>query len=144
MRSLADVRGLIFDLDDTIFPRAQFVQGGFDAVASYVSASWRRERDTVLAALISGRERGRAGQEFQLLCEECRLPLSLVPALVAVYRGHTPAIALDSAVRCTLERLRRDGWRLVVLTNGDPRSEEHTSELQSLRHLVCRLLLEKN
>src|ERR1039458_10514218 len=30
--------------------------------------------------------------------------------------------------------------------SGDPlndRSEEHTSELQSLRHLVCRLLLEK-
>src|SRR5258705_10783488 len=26
--------------------------------------------------------------------------------------------------------------------NGSPRSEEHTSELQSLRHLVCRLLLE--
>src|SRR5438045_7091943 len=25
----------------------------------------------------------------------------------------------------------------------DGRSEEHTSELQSLRHLVCRLLLEK-
>src|SRR5437899_6844213 len=27
--------------------------------------------------------------------------------------------------------------------SGSPRSEEHTSELQSLRHLVCRLLLEK-
>src|SRR5262245_62346610 len=26
---------------------------------------------------------------------------------------------------------------------SSPRSEEHTSELQSLRHLVCRLLLEK-
>src|SRR5258705_10075820 len=26
---------------------------------------------------------------------------------------------------------------------GPERSEEHTSELQSLRHLVCRLLLEK-
>src|SRR5205814_10095375 len=26
---------------------------------------------------------------------------------------------------------------------GESRSEEHTSELQSLRHLVCRLLLEK-
>src|SRR5437899_7980320 len=26
---------------------------------------------------------------------------------------------------------------------GGRRSEEHTSELQSLRHLVCRLLLEK-
>src|SRR5437899_5389536 len=27
--------------------------------------------------------------------------------------------------------------------HGRERSEEHTSELQSLRHLVCRLLLEK-
>src|SRR2546425_5197762 len=26
---------------------------------------------------------------------------------------------------------------------GNPRSEEHTSELQSLAYLVCRLLLEK-
>src|SRR5205814_6689932 len=26
---------------------------------------------------------------------------------------------------------------------GTTRSEEHTSELQSLRHLVCRLLVEK-
>src|SRR5437016_8111494 len=31
--------------------------------------------------------------------------------------------------------------RLVM--NGEPRSEEHTSELQSLTNLVCRLLLEK-
>src|SRR5437899_7001114 len=29
------------------------------------------------------------------------------------------------------------------LTKEYLRSEEHTSELQSLRHLVCRLLLEK-
>src|SRR5438552_6600537 len=32
---------------------------------------------------------------------------------------------------------RREG------TGGSPRSEEHTSELQSPDHLVCRLLLEK-
>src|SRR5207244_13133703 len=31
-----------------------------------------------------------------------------------------------------------DGWR-----RSSPRSEEHTSELQSPDHLVCRLLLEK-
>src|SRR3989449_3712061 len=30
-----------------------------------------------------------------------------------------------------------------VLTRARPRSEEHTSELQSGLHLVCRLLLEK-
>src|SRR5947199_873036 len=37
-------------------------------------------------------------------------------------------------------------YRLAVFRwpwRGASRSEEHTSELQSLRHLVCRLLLEK-
>src|SRR5262245_64668816 len=42
-------------------------------------------------------------------------------------------------------------WALALaarraMLDGSPtgdRSEEHTSELQSLRHLVCRLLLEK-
>src|SRR2546422_3380957 len=33
--------------------------------------------------------------------------------------------------------------RLAPAGDGDPRSEEHTSELQSRLHLVCRLLLEK-
>src|SRR5205823_7130107 len=37
-------------------------------------------------------------------------------------------------------RLVRD-WNAGVV--ADPRSEEHTSELQSLAYLVCRLLLEK-
>src|SRR5205814_10651209 len=32
---------------------------------------------------------------------------------------------------------------LKLLVQRAARSEEHTSELQSLRHLVCRLLLEK-
>src|SRR5262245_63401934 len=31
----------------------------------------------------------------------------------------------------------------LTLSARSRRSEEHTSELQSLRHLVCRLLLEK-
>src|SRR5258705_1600890 len=35
----------------------------------------------------------------------------------------------------------KPGHQNVILAPS--RSEEHTSELQSLRHLVCRLLLEK-
>src|SRR5437899_6995850 len=33
--------------------------------------------------------------------------------------------------------------RAAIGVPDENRSEEHTSELQSLRHLVCRLLLEK-
>src|SRR5258708_25937554 len=41
-----------------------------------------------------------------------------------------------------LEKLRPFG-QLAVAARRLPRSEEHTSELQSPDHLVCRLLLEK-
>src|ERR1035441_7307968 len=42
-------------------------------------------------------------------------------------------LLIDSSRHCEL---------IVCSRVGDERSEEHTSELQSLRHLVCRLLLE--
>src|ERR1039458_4537335 len=47
-----------------------------------------------------------------------------------------------SLCRCSDSELH---LRAMAPTSGrsGSRSEEHTSELQSLRHLVCRLLLEK-
>src|SRR5205814_6170432 len=41
--------------------------------------------------------------------------------------------------------LRNSAAAIPIIRAAHPaaRSEEHTSELQSLRHLVCRLLLEK-
>src|SRR3989442_2792113 len=42
-----------------------------------------------------------------------------------------------------IDELQVAGVRGVLTCALPIRSEEHTSELQSLRHLVCRLLLEK-
>src|SRR2546422_7010084 len=46
----------------------------------------------------------------------------------------------DASARATQEH-RQPGADAMV--GADTRSEEHTSELQSRLHLVCRLLLEK-
>src|SRR5437899_5130229 len=52
---------------------------------------------------------------------------------------HLRAVSfIDAAGKSLLAEMHRHGAELVA-----ERSEEHTSELQSLRHLVCRLLLEK-
>src|SRR5205814_3380765 len=45
--------------------------------------------------------------------------------------------------RAPLERRPPDSRAHLADPQRESRSEEHTSELQSLRHLVCRLLLEK-
>src|SRR5690606_7128431 len=60
--------------------------------------------------------------------------------------ANPPANALSLAVMAELKaQIDRAGGdasvRVVVITA--PRSEEHTSELQSRENLVCRLLLEK-
>src|ERR1035438_9925202 len=53
--------------------------------------------------------------------------------------------SIPMIVRCKHGHGRFDAGMMApgIQTNPAQRSEEHTSELQSLRHLVCRLLLEK-
>src|SRR5690625_6224196 len=53
-------------------------------------------------------------------------------------RCSAPTFCNDAAARSSSPRLRRENIRRCGV-----RSEEHTSELQSRGHLVCRLLLEK-
>src|SRR5258705_4679735 len=58
--------------------------------------------------------------------------------------GCPPAIRnLISTITSPLHRKKSLRGRPSSTTHFKIRSEEHTSELQSLRHLVCRLLLEK-
>src|SRR5438045_6142442 len=68
----------------------------------------------------AGRERRQARHSWRFLSRE----------LPGLHRGNPR----DS---------RRSSQSLAGPAKLRARSEEHTSELQSLRHLVCRLLLEK-
>src|ERR1035441_9444772 len=84
-----------------------------------------------------------------------------VKVLTAILRCRTPLLGahVDACSRCGYQAVSynscrnrhcpkcqanaRDRW-LEARRRELLRSEEHTSELQSLRHLVCRLLLAKN
>src|SRR2546425_3791228 len=76
---------------------------------------------------------------------------SLLGARLLLVTASAAERRVVSAVRQRFEqrlRLEREGVLLArMVERVDPfverRSEEHTSELQSLAYLVCRLLLEK-
>src|SRR5207253_3360819 len=73
------------------------------------------------------------------------IPALLVMACALGPDYHRPETKVPAAFRfeptATTESFADQGWWQVY---QDPtRSEEHTSELQSRGHLVCRLLLEK-
>src|SRR5258705_5876500 len=69
-----------------------------------------------------------------------RPPRSTLFPYTTLFRSDPPRLCRQSW-RARPSQVRDDSAPPVVATLQ--RSEEHTSELQSLRHLVCRLLLEK-
>src|SRR5947199_7238393 len=72
------------------------------------------------------------------------LPISAGLTTGCKYFGYSP---ISDPLRVAVIGTGDEGSVLIGAINPDyvkvVRSEEHTSELQSLRHLVCRLLLEK-
>src|SRR2546422_1530516 len=72
-----------------------------------------------------------------------RPPRSTLFPYTTLFRSLT-ALPASAEKALLLLLLEGDPWRSRVTEAVDPeRSEEHTSELQSRLHLVCRLLLEK-
>src|SRR5437899_4299817 len=72
-------------------------------------------------------------------------PMSLARLLHAILMMPAEIRLTKDARRVVLKRNPKDRPMMKLLESAlhRLRSEEHTSELQSLRHLVCRLLLEK-
>ena len=113
--------GLILDLDDTLYPREQFVMSGFHAVARHVQDTRDIPADDAFAVLSAAHRQGSEGRELQVLCARFGLAAGVIPELIEVFRYHWPSLQLPSASADVLTTLRAEGWRIVVLTNGLPR-----------------------
>src|ERR1035438_10578682 len=93
----------------------------------------------------------RFGYDERLECSWQLMPLGSLARrtfFVDSIRGGAAELRGDEARHLTRVLRVEPGQRFEISDNqqaylAEIRSEEHTSELQSLRHLVCRLLLEK-
>src|SRR5258708_24850165 len=69
-----------------------------------------------------------------------RPPRSTLFPYTTLFRSHAVRLDLHDFTGLAVDQAQIDA---EVTVEVDERSEEHTSELQSPDHLVCRLLLEK-
>src|SRR5687767_15609542 len=72
-----------------------------------------------------------------------RPPRSTLFPYTTLFRSTAPSLLARAAASTTRTMAGRKSATKSALRPIDTRSEEHTSELQSLAYLVCRLLLEK-
>src|SRR5689334_23752124 len=86
---------------------------------------------------------------YTTLFRSCQLPPAVAQAVfkkAAFKRAEKEVASLRQMGDCRLVNWTEPDFPQTLLQIYDPpvlRSEEHTSELQSQFHLVCRLLLEK-
>ena len=132
---------IVFDLDDTLYPHARYVHSGFSAVARHLAQRFGLDANDVYAALRRASEIGFAGREFQRVCASYDgLDASIVPELVGVLRAHEPDLYVSHDVLDTLQALRRDGWRIAILTNGLPKAQAAKVRALGLSPLVDHVI----
>src|SRR2546425_7752123 len=119
-------------------------------LASLALAGWL---GTGVAQTLLAEESAQPFQEWQILEVKTSRPISFTDLLTdlatvdVIYIGeeHSHRSHIEAALRilqALIDRNQKPALGLEMF-GWDGRSEEHTSELQSLAYLVCRLLLEK-
>lgn len=119
MRWPGVIEAALFDLDDTLYPESSYVESGFRAVSASLAARFGLDRERLsgrMRELLQSEGRGRI---FDRVLEENGLAGRVeVPALVSLYRLHTPEISFFPDVTGVLTRLRHAGKKLGLVTDG--------------------------
>ena len=108
-----EIKGVIFDLDDTLYPEKAYVRSGFKAVSDYLGGGYEErlwtlfeEGKPAIDALLS--ETGREAEKQEAL---------------RVYRSHEPDIRLYEGTADILEDLKKRGIRVGIITDGRPEGQ---------------------
>src|SRR5262245_43663368 len=114
-------------------------RGGSDTTAVALAATLRAEVCEIYTDVA-----GVFSADPRIVPEAHKIPIVSYEEMLEMAASGAKVLQLRS-----VEYARNHGVRIHCRSSADEgagtlvRSEEHTSELQSLRHLVCRLLLEK-
>ena len=133
---MGERRAVIFDLDDTLYRERRFVLSGLREVAQHIERRHGKPAaDTWRVMTRHFRHCGRAAL-LQAVCRAQNLPLQEIPGWVALIRSHTPQLRLPGRSADTLRRVRADGYRVGILTNGLPDTQRAKVEALGLRSLA--------
>lgn len=114
----AQLRLIVFDLDDTLYPERDYVHSGFEAVARAFEAELRPPFD-LAARMEQVFESGNRGHVFDTVLTDLDRPRepALIQRMVDVYRDHPPHIRLFADADAALNRLT-GRFKLALLSDG--------------------------
>jgi len=138
---MAEIKAIVFDLDDTLYPECAFVLSAYAAVAEAFRDRLGDPQQTKadLTAIFDSPDRRRA---FDALLAKRGMPADrdLIAAMIDTYRSHTPTISLHRDADAALSRLR-NSYRLGLITDGPAVMQNAKVEALGIRSLVDHVIL---
>ena len=126
------IKGVIFDLDDTLYSEKQYVRSGYKAVAEYLNEPSAEKR------LWQFFEQGKPAIDAYL--EETD-QLSKKADCLTVYREHFPQITLYDNVKQTILELKNKGMKVGIITDGRPEGQRNKIKALGLDDLIDDIII---
>ena len=120
--SKSQVKGVIFDLDDTLYSEKEYVKSGYRAVSEYLGGGYEER-------IWSYFEAGKPAID-ELLKELGRE--NEKDAVLNVYRSNKPDIHLYDGVAEMIERLKNRCIKVGIITDGRPEGQKNKLETLGL------------
>ena len=116
------IKGVIFDLDDTLYSEKEYVKSGYKAVSDYLGGGYEEKLWGFFKA-------GKPAID-ELLKELCRE--SEKAEVLKVYRSHKPDIHLYLGVAGMIAALKARGIKVGIITDGRPEGQRNKLEALGL------------
>lgn len=138
---MTELRAVLFDLDDTLYPESEFVLSGFRAVAR-----WGKDRLGISEEKSYNRLRGMfyngiRGRTFDLWLEELDLAdPKYINLAIDIYREHVPVIRPFPEVPNLLKNLQKH-YILGIVTDGNWRMQERKIKVLAISDFFTTMVL---
>jgi FMN phosphatase YigB (HAD superfamily)/carbamoylphosphate synthase large subunit len=138
---LNEVRGVVFDLDDTLLDQKAWMVSKLE-VTWHTEMAILPERAVFLSMALQIIEEGNRAGLFDALCLELGLDDTIRLRLIEAYRKARPADRpIYGDVFPALYQLRRLGYRIGVLTDNPPASQRQKLDVCGLAQLIDTVVL---
>lgn len=112
----ANIRGVIFDLDDTLYLEKEYVKSGYSAIEEFIGIEGAADK------MWTYFEKGLPAVDMFL--EEVG-QLEIKDRCIELYRENIPNITLFDGVEPLIKRLKANGIKVGIITDGRPTGQRN-------------------
>ena len=127
----SEIKGVIFDLDDTLYSEKEYIRSGYYAVSEYLGGGYAEK---LWSYFLSGLP------AIDELLKELR-KTDEKEQVLQVYRTHTPSVRLYPGVKEMLTDLRNSGKKIGIITDGRPEGQHAKIRALCLDELVDDIVI---